>query len=110
MFRVARAAPGGGKLPSIKLYISSEVLVNIYNLQLTVFFAFSNRPPPQLRTHLDQVVDQAMDLVDAASDQMGKRFLSDRLPPALMEEEEERTAEGKTAAFEVGEQLGGWGG
>ena len=60
-----------------------------------------------VRVGTDHVVDQAIDMIDGASDQMGKRFLSDRLPPALMEEEEEMTAEGKTAAFEVGRWIGG---
>jgi bifunctional lysine-specific demethylase and histidyl-hydroxylase NO66 len=36
------------------------------------------------KQHLLQVVDHAMGLLDATCDQMGKRFLSDRLPPAPM--------------------------
>jgi bifunctional lysine-specific demethylase and histidyl-hydroxylase NO66 len=36
------------------------------------------------KQHLLQVVDHAMGLLDSTCDQMGKRFLSDRLPPAPM--------------------------
>jgi bifunctional lysine-specific demethylase and histidyl-hydroxylase NO66 len=39
--------------------------------------------------------DQAMDMVDAACDQIGKRFLSDRLPPSFSPDEFAYTSEGQ---------------
>ena len=53
------------------------------------------------RLHMTQVVEQALQLVDAAADQMGKRYLSDRLPPCLSPAEEAHTAEGEAAAVEI---------
>lgn len=47
-----------------------------------------------LRHHLHRVVDEADDLLDAAADQMAKRWVSDRLPPPLTPREEAYTAEG----------------
>lgn len=41
-----------------------------------------------------RVAKEAMDMVDAACDQIGKRFLSDRLPPGLTPEEIACTSEG----------------
>jgi bifunctional lysine-specific demethylase and histidyl-hydroxylase NO66 len=38
-----------------------------------------------------RVAKEAMNMIDAACDQMGKRFLSDRLPPALTESERSTT-------------------
>lgn len=40
------------------------------------------------------LADQAMDMVDAACDQIGKRFLSDRLPPSFSADELAYTSEG----------------
>ena len=47
-----------------------------------------------LRQQLGAVVDEALDIADAAADQMGKRYLSDRLPPVLRPGEEATTCEG----------------
>ena len=41
----------------------------------------------QTKRRLMRVVKEAMTMIDAACDQMGKRFLSERLPPALTESE-----------------------
>mmetsp|Transcript_20233 Transcript_20233/g.26342 ORF Transcript_20233/g.26342 Transcript_20233/m.26342 type:complete len:194 (-) Transcript_20233:146-727(-) len=46
-----------------------------------------------LKVHMHTVMEHAIDLVDASADQMGKRFLSDKLPPVLTEWEEQHSAE-----------------
>jgi bifunctional lysine-specific demethylase and histidyl-hydroxylase NO66 len=45
----------------------------------------------QTKRRLMRVVKEAMNMIDAACDQMGKRFLSDRLPPALTPIELQKT-------------------
>ena len=45
----------------------------------------------QTKRRLLRVVKEAMTMIDAACDQMGKRFLSERLPPALTESERNLT-------------------
>ncbi|TMW60699.1 hypothetical protein Poli38472_000741 [Pythium oligandrum] len=45
----------------------------------------------QMKKALKLVMGEAMDMLDAASDQMAKNFLVDRLPPALEDEEENCT-------------------
>lgn len=47
-----------------------------------------------VKSHLFDVMTEASELIDATSDQMGKRYLSDRLPPVLSKWEEENSAEG----------------
>ncbi|OQR93849.1 nucleolar protein [Achlya hypogyna] len=47
-----------------------------------------------LKKSLRQVVAEAMDIADAACDQMARNFLVDRLPPMLEDEEEDCTVEG----------------
>ncbi|KAI9913342.1 hypothetical protein PsorP6_006681 [Peronosclerospora sorghi] len=42
----------------------------------------------QVKSALKLVLGEAMEMVDAASDQMAKKFLLDRLPPALDDDEE----------------------
>ncbi|CAN0196904.1 unnamed protein product [Pylaiella littoralis] len=42
----------------------------------------------KMRKKLGLIVEEALELLDAAADQMGKRFISDRLPPVLEESEE----------------------
>ncbi|CAM9380088.1 unnamed protein product [Scytosiphon promiscuus] len=42
----------------------------------------------KMRKKLGAIVDEALELLDAAADQMGKRYISDRLPPVLEESEE----------------------
>eukprot|EP00903_Cladosiphon_okamuranus_P011309 g10664.t1 len=41
-----------------------------------------------MRKKLGVIVEEALELLDAAADQMGKRYISDRLPPVLEESEE----------------------
>lgn len=41
---------------------------------------------------------QALSMLDAACDQIGKRFISDRLPPALTEAEAQSTSEAQSGA------------
>jgi bifunctional lysine-specific demethylase and histidyl-hydroxylase NO66 len=43
---------------------------------------------------LFDIMHHAADLIDVTSDQMGKRYISDRLPPVLTSWEEEHSAEG----------------
>ncbi|CAK4086749.1 unnamed protein product [Aphanomyces euteiches] len=47
-----------------------------------------------MKKHMRLVVNEAMDIADAACDQMARNFLVDRLPPALEDEEEDCTVEG----------------
>ncbi|CAI5728392.1 unnamed protein product [Hyaloperonospora brassicae] len=47
----------------------------------------------QLKNALKVVLGEAMDMLDAASDQMAKNFLVDRLPPALEDDEENCTSD-----------------
>lgn len=49
------------------------------------------------------VAKEAIELVDAACDQMGKRFLSDRLPPAFLDSE--RRNESNVSGHQGGESL-----
>ncbi|CAM9245303.1 unnamed protein product [Ectocarpus fasciculatus] len=42
----------------------------------------------KMRKKLGLIVEEAIELLDAAADQMGKRYISDRLPPVLEESEE----------------------
>ena len=51
----------------------------------------------QTKRRLMRVVKEAMTMIDAACDQMGKRFLSDRLPPALTGSELRRSTNATTA-------------
>ncbi|EQC33644.1 hypothetical protein SDRG_08748 [Saprolegnia diclina VS20] len=47
-----------------------------------------------LKKNLREIVTEAMDIADAACDQMARNFLVDRLPPLLEDEEEDCTVEG----------------
>jgi len=47
----------------------------------------------EAKKRIMRVCKQAMSMLDDACDQIGKRFLSDRLPPALLEPERELTKE-----------------
>ena len=44
-----------------------------------------------IRARLSLVCNEALSMLDAASDQMGKKYLSDRLPPVLAPVEESKT-------------------
>ncbi|TDH68665.1 hypothetical protein CCR75_004921 [Bremia lactucae] len=48
----------------------------------------------KLKNALKMVLGNAMGMLDAASDQMAKNFLMDRLPPALEDDEENCTSDG----------------
>jgi len=48
----------------------------------------------EAKKRIMRVCKQAMSMLDDACDQIGKRFLSDRLPPALLEPERSLTKEG----------------
>ena len=48
----------------------------------------------EAKKRIMRVCKQAMSMLDDACDQIGKRFLSDRLPPALLENERSLTKEG----------------
>ncbi|CAB9508295.1 demethylase and histidyl-hydroxylase NO66 [Seminavis robusta] len=52
----------------------------------------------EAKKRIMRVAKEAMDMVDAACDQIGKRFLSDRLPPGLTAEELAGTTEGQKDA------------
>ena len=52
----------------------------------------------EAKRRIMRVAKEAMDMVDAACDQIGKRFLSDRLPPGLAPEELACTSEGQKDA------------
>lgn len=47
----------------------------------------------ETKKYLKVVMTEAMAKLDAATDQMAKRFLMDRLPPALLDDEEDCTVE-----------------
>jgi len=49
----------------------------------------------ELKTKLDRIVKEAMKLADFGCDEMGKRFLSERVPPAFSEEEAALTNDGE---------------
>lgn len=49
----------------------------------------------EAKRRIMRVAKEAMDMVDACCDQIGKRFLSDRLPPGLSPEEYACTSEGQ---------------
>ncbi|CAM9707862.1 unnamed protein product, partial [Phaeothamnion confervicola] len=51
-----------------------------------------------LRAHLEAIMEEAMEMLDAMADQMGRRFMSDRLPPPLTPQEEQVTAGGQSDA------------
>jgi len=46
-----------------------------------------------LKGYLQRIMDDAESMIDAAADQFGKRFVSDKLPPPLTEEEEDKTTD-----------------
>ena len=48
----------------------------------------------EAKKRIMRVCKQAMSMLDDACDEIGKRFLSDRLPPALLEPEKSLTKEG----------------
>ncbi|CAN0028044.1 unnamed protein product [Ascophyllum nodosum] len=49
----------------------------------------------RVREQLGVVVEEALEMLDAAADQMGKRYISDRLPPVLEEVEEAASVVGR---------------
>jgi len=55
-----------------------------------------------IQRHLHRVVDEATDILDAAADQMAKRWISDRLPPVLTPSEEAGSAEGGPSEHRIG--------
>lgn len=52
-----------------------------------------------LKSKLSILVDSALRLADWGSDEVGKQFLGDRLPPAYSEEEKEATSDGQPGAI-----------
>jgi lysine-specific demethylase/histidyl-hydroxylase NO66 len=55
----------------------------------------------EAKKRIARVTKEAMGLLDAACDQLGKRFLSDRLPPALTAQEKASTCNGHAEAFNI---------
>lgn len=55
----------------------------------------------QAKKRIARVAKEAIDMLDAACDQIGKRFMSDRLPPAWTNEERQSTCQGRKEALSV---------
>jgi lysine-specific demethylase/histidyl-hydroxylase NO66 len=55
----------------------------------------------EAKKRIMKVAKEAMDIVDATCDQMGKRFLSDRLPPAWTAQEKSETSVGRTEGVQI---------
>ena len=55
----------------------------------------------QAKKRIMRVAKEAVDMLDAACDQMGKRFLSERLPPALTAAEKAETSQAATQKMQI---------
>jgi lysine-specific demethylase/histidyl-hydroxylase NO66 len=55
----------------------------------------------EAKRRITRVAKEAIDMLDAACDQMGKRFLAERLPPALSKKESAGTDQGRSEAFKL---------
>mmetsp|Transcript_18428 Transcript_18428/g.39856 ORF Transcript_18428/g.39856 Transcript_18428/m.39856 type:complete len:847 (+) Transcript_18428:111-2651(+) len=71
--------------------VDEDVLMEIQAKQRTV--AQQKLFKEEAKKRIMRVCKQAMSMLDDACDQIGKRFLSDRLPPALLEPERSLTKE-----------------
>jgi lysine-specific demethylase/histidyl-hydroxylase NO66 len=55
----------------------------------------------EAKKRIMKVAKEAMEIVDATCDQLGKRFLSDRLPPAWTPQEKSETSVGRTEGVQI---------
>mmetsp|Transcript_14893 Transcript_14893/g.32175 ORF Transcript_14893/g.32175 Transcript_14893/m.32175 type:complete len:831 (-) Transcript_14893:147-2639(-) len=76
--------------------IDDEALAEVMHRQRTA--ALQKQFKEEAKKRIMRVAKQAMSMLDDACDQIGKRFLSDRLPPALLPHEATLTKESQSAA------------